>query len=118
VGDVAKDEETGIYLVSITEDEARGTRLKTASSRRVVPVHPELVKLGFLEVVSECPTTAEKAAPLFPLLTHRWRSMSRGAKEMDGRCGLRALSEAFGKVTYRGLDLSNLHSAQGLPCRR
>jgi len=166
-GDVTKDEETGIWLISITEDEARGTRLKTASSRRVVPVHPELVKLGFLEVVSECRTTGGKAAPLFPLLTRgprgsyaegwsKWfgryiRSVgltnrarvfhsfrhgfkdalrragvsedlndaltghsgggvgrSYGAKDMERRFGLRALSEAVVKVHYRGLDLSHL----------
>src|SRR5262249_13447494 len=38
------------------------------SSRRVVPVHPELVKLGFLDVVEESRKHGGEAAPLFPLL--------------------------------------------------
>ena len=34
---------------------------------------------------------------------------SYGAKEMERRFGLRALSEAVAKVHYRGLDLSHVH---------
>ena len=34
VGDVVKDEATGVTVIRIVEDEARGRRLKTASSRR------------------------------------------------------------------------------------
>jgi len=37
-----------IWCISIT-DEAEGTSLKTHSSRRVVPLHPELIRLGFVE---------------------------------------------------------------------
>jgi integrase len=66
--DVAIDEATGITIIAITENNERGTRLKTASSRRVVPVHPELVKLGFPNVVEASRTQGGEAAPLFPLL--------------------------------------------------
>ena len=42
------DEVGGVLCLSIT-DEGEGQRLKTAASRRVVPVHPHLVDLGLLE---------------------------------------------------------------------
>lgn len=61
--DVITDEETGIVYLRIAEDEARGRRVKTASSLRVVPVHPELVRLGFLSKVVE-----QEAGQLFPLI--------------------------------------------------
>ena len=67
--DITRDDATGLPIIAITEDEARGTRLKTRSSRRVVPVHPELVRLGFLDVVEECRARSGMSAPLFPLLT-------------------------------------------------
>ncbi len=49
--DVARDDATGCYMLSITEDKQEGKSLKTASSWRTVPVHPELTRLGFLDVV-------------------------------------------------------------------
>jgi integrase len=49
--DVAKDDATGCYMLSITEDKQEGKSLKTASSWRTVPVHPELTRLGFLDLV-------------------------------------------------------------------
>lgn len=68
VDDVREDEGTGIVYFRITEDVELGARLKTTkSSRRIVPVHPELVRLGFLNIVAE----RRKAGPrgqIFPLL--------------------------------------------------
>jgi integrase len=68
VGDVTKDDASGITIITIREDEERGKRLKTASSRRVVPVHPELVKLGFVDLVERRCADSGNSAPLFPLL--------------------------------------------------
>jgi len=65
--DMQKDERTGIHYVVIKEDRERGARLKTKSSRRIVPVHPELVRLGFLDLVAER-RKDEPRAPIFPLL--------------------------------------------------
>jgi hypothetical protein len=48
---VARDDATGCYMLSITEDKQEGKSLKTASSWRTVPVHPELTRLGFLDLV-------------------------------------------------------------------
>ena len=88
VGDVARQDATEITVITITENEERGTRLKTASSRRVVPVHSELIKLGFLDLVKDRRATAGNSAPLFPLLRptearsracrrHHWRRFRR-----------------------------------------
>jgi integrase len=68
VSDVTSDEATGIVFITVTEDHERGTRLKTASSRRVVPVHPELVRLGFLSIVEDSRNRDGENAPLFALL--------------------------------------------------
>ncbi|WBT39952.1 site-specific integrase [Hyphomicrobium sp. DMF-1] len=65
--DVQKDERTGIDYIEIKEDRERGARLKTKSSRRIVPVHPELVSLGFLDVVASRRKDGLRA-PIFPLL--------------------------------------------------
>jgi integrase len=68
VASVAKDEATGVSTIAIVEDEARGVRLKTASSRRIVPIHPELHRLGFLQLVEACRQDRGSGAALFPLL--------------------------------------------------
>ncbi len=67
--DVKTDELTNIHSITITEDPEQGRRLKTPGSRRVVPVHPELVRIGFLEFVEHVRHESGKDARLFPLLT-------------------------------------------------
>jgi hypothetical protein len=47
--DVREDEETGVPLMWFARDTKAGRRLKTKTSERVVPVHPQLVALGFLK---------------------------------------------------------------------
>ena len=67
--DIVTDEETGIVYFRIAEDKARGRKLKTASSRRGIPVHPTLVRLGFLARIVEPRLSGKTApAPLFPEL--------------------------------------------------
>ncbi len=46
VANVIKDEGSGVHFFEITSDEERGVRLKTRSSKRIVPVHPKLVHFG------------------------------------------------------------------------
>lgn len=59
-------QELKAWVIRIVHDEAAGLRLKTASSQRRVPIHKQLVRLGFLRYVS----TAKKLnrMSLFPLL--------------------------------------------------
>jgi integrase len=40
----------GVWFLNITDDDGR--KLKNAQSRRRVPLHPELIRLGFLEYVA------------------------------------------------------------------
>jgi integrase len=46
-------EQDSVPLIFIVADRAAGERLKARASERVVPVHPELVRLGFLDYVAE-----------------------------------------------------------------
>ena len=68
VADVTTDETIGIPTIAIIEDAEKGRRLKTLSSRRVIPVHPELIQLGFLAFVEQVKQVGGGAARLFPLL--------------------------------------------------
>lgn len=43
----------GVPLIFIVADRKAGKRVKSKASERVVPVHPELVRLGFLDYVGE-----------------------------------------------------------------
>jgi integrase len=54
----------GVPFLRITDDDGR--RLKNAQSRRDVPLHPELIRLGFLEHVAQ--VTARPNDPVFPEL--------------------------------------------------
>jgi hypothetical protein len=45
-------EQDGVPVLMIHSD-AEGNRLKTKSARRIVPVHPELIRLGFLDHVEQ-----------------------------------------------------------------
>ncbi|WP_194391685.1 site-specific integrase [Bradyrhizobium sp. CCBAU 51765] len=65
VSDVREDEETGVPLMWFTRDTKAGRRLKTKTSERVVPVHPQLTALGFLEYVAARRKEGERAW-LFP----------------------------------------------------
>ncbi len=63
VDDVREDR--GHWIMHITTEGDGDKSVKTAGSMRVVPVHPELVKLGLLDYHAK---TKEKGAPrLFPL---------------------------------------------------
>lgn len=59
--------EHGCTYLSISDEPESGKRLKSSSSRRRVPVHPELVTLGFLNYVQQQKQASERR--LFPLLS-------------------------------------------------
>ncbi len=65
--DVKTDVATGIVFIDIKEDERQGRRLKNAGSARIVPMHPELKRIGFLTFV-EWTRLVTPQARLFPLL--------------------------------------------------
>jgi integrase len=65
VSDVREDDETGVPLMWFTRDTKAGRRLKTKTSERVVPVHPQLIALGFLKYIAARRKEGDRAW-LFP----------------------------------------------------
>jgi len=67
VADVQRDTSTGAHFLFITEDRKLGRTLKTKPSQRAIPVHRELIKLGFLKFVTDARKRGERAW-LFPAI--------------------------------------------------
>ena len=86
VADVQQESDTGTPLLFITAQASRGKRLKTKASRRVVPIHTQLVKLGFLKFVEDVRSRDGAKAFLFPLVAPD-----------QGRAGVAAYSKWFGR---------------------
>jgi integrase len=89
VSNVQNDAATGTTLIFIVAERKAGKSLKTRSSERVVPIHPELVKLGFLKYVAERRRDGADAW-LFPLIAPE-----------KGRARLSAWSKWFGRYLRR-----------------
>lgn len=72
----------GVWALRIVEtagDAERGPRrLKTESATRVLPLHPELVRLGFLEHVAK--VAPSPGDPLFPDLRPQGKDRKRGPR--------------------------------------
>jgi len=88
--DVRTDELSNIYSIVITEDLEQGRRLKTAGSRRVVPVHPELIRIGFIEFVQRVGGRSMDARRAYSL------SLRRGRAAATGKRGRNGLGATFG----------------------
>jgi integrase len=67
VSDVRQEE--GVWLLDINDK--GGKKVKTANSRRQVPIHPELIRFGFLRYADERRGQDGAAARMFPLLEPR-----------------------------------------------
>jgi hypothetical protein len=94
VADAEPEEEKGTYVLTITEDAARAKALKTEGSARTVPVHSELVRLGWAVFVERIRSKRGGAAWLFPLVS----------PEVPG--GVRAWSKWFNRH-LRALGITN-----------
>jgi integrase len=64
--DVVDDAAVGAVCIYITADSKAGKRLKTKQSARAVPVHPQLMQLGFLEFAEAQAKAHGERAWLFP----------------------------------------------------
>ncbi|MBR1276535.1 site-specific integrase [Bradyrhizobium sp. AUGA SZCCT0283] len=84
VSDIREDSETRVPLMWFTRDTKAGRRLKTKSSERVVPVHPQLVKIGFLNYVAERRKDGEQAW-LFPTVAPDQKGALRAWAKWWGR---------------------------------
>jgi integrase len=89
VSNVEEDAPTGTPLIFIVAERKAGKSLKTRSSERVVPIHPQLVKLGFLKFVAERRRDGADAW-LFPLIAPE-----------KGRASISAWSKWFGRYLRR-----------------
>jgi integrase len=72
--DIGREDAT--WFVRITETEGR--RLKTDNAERVVPLHPEAIRLGFLEYVAQIAPRPDD--PLFPDLEPQGQDRKRGPR--------------------------------------
>jgi len=94
VNDVRADRDNWIMdITETTDDDDESVKsVKTEGSRRVVPVHQELVKLGFLDYLAE--TKRAGHARLFPLAARNSRGQmiadfSREFGRYLGKIGLK-----------------------------
>jgi hypothetical protein len=69
VEDVKRDALTGVRFFTVIEDEEEGRSVKTEGSVRAIPIHSELVRIGFLEFVEHVRKSGGQSARLFPKLT-------------------------------------------------
>lgn len=58
--DVIKDDESGIYYIRITDEEESKKKVKTIAAKRIVPLHPKLIELGFLDYVDHARSVITK----------------------------------------------------------
>jgi integrase len=66
--DVKLDAASGGRFITVIEDADVGKSVKTDSSVRAVPIHSELVRIGFLEFVDHVRQSEGSSARLFPKL--------------------------------------------------
>jgi integrase len=96
-GDVAVEQ--GIYFIDVNDNggAAIGKSVKTASSRRRIPVHPVLAKLGFIEFASAVPVD-QRLFPDIPIGPAHQRH--RHASKMFNRLLIRAEIKGAKKVWH------------------
>ena len=69
VEDVKTDAALGVRFMTVIEDEEEGRSVKTERSVRAIPVHSELIRIGFLDFVDHVRRSCGQSARLFPKLT-------------------------------------------------
>lgn len=114
-------EEQGIHCMRITTD-SDGQSLKTAASRRLVPIHPDLVALGLIERVERLRRAEEER--LFPEMRIDGRagagnSVSKGFGYYLSRLGIRP-RRSNGRLGFHSLRKTVVQELQasGLPADR
>lgn len=105
----------GIETIAILDDDI-GKRLKTTASRRIVPIHSTLIRLGFLDYVSS--VTAGRLFPELPDNTARpgdfGKEASRKFTDYRRKCGVGEKSERSNKTfhSFRSTLISALRKAE------
>lgn len=106
--DIVQDEKTGIWYFSFDDagDSAENVEksLKTESSRRIVPIHSQLLALGFLNYIERIKAGGHKLT--FPKWQPRY-----GRASIDAKQWFTNYIESIGlKDTTPGARLSGFHS--------
>lgn len=74
----------GVWIIHITDDGHQMKRVKTDSGRRMIPLHPKLIDLGFLDYVESVGEFGSSSIPasgfLFPYLTYSEKNGFGGAQ--------------------------------------
>lgn len=112
VEDIRHDPQHGHYLYIHNAEERK---VKTASSWRQVPLHPELVKLGFLEYVKQV-----KAGRLFPTLKpDKYGKLATTFSTWFGRyldqLGITDESKVFHSFRHSFIAVCKQKAAAGIP---
>jgi integrase len=92
---MTEDEATGTPLMFIVSDRKTRRRLKTKPSERVIPIHSQLIELGFLKFVAERRSESLDAW-LFPLVS-----------PATGRAGIKAWSKWWGNYLRKRVGVTN-----------
>ncbi|HKD30993.1 MAG TPA: site-specific integrase [Xanthobacteraceae bacterium] len=105
VADVGEDEATEHWTLSIHTDRQAGKTLKTTGSARTIPLHPELIRLGFLTLVEAARKRGGNDAWLIPAVAPKGGNIKAWTKWFrryldrlgitDERKGLHSLRHNF-----------------------
>lgn len=104
VADVAQTD--GVWCLDINAEE--GKRLKTENSRRLVPVHSELIRLGFLDYVQDIRDAGHTS--LWPVLHLNDEKPSNGFSRWFNETPRKAVKDSEGKP----VDIPDFHSLRHL----
>ena len=78
VHDIAQDGDTGLWTIRFDREDDK--KIKTVSSIRRVPVHPQLISLGFLDFVASRHRVVGPSGSLWPGFEDRGKMASRANK--------------------------------------
>lgn len=104
VADVAQTD--GVWCLDINAEE--GKRLKTENSRRLVPVHTELIRLGFLDYVQDIRDAGHTS--LWPTMHLNEEKPSLGFSRWFNETPRKAVKDSEGKP----VDIPDFHSLRHL----
>lgn len=95
----------GVQVISINND-AKGKKLKTKAGKRLIPIHPELVRLGLLERVKNL--RDQRQLRFFPELTERRDGYGQTVSKWFGRyrkrCGITEEGKVFHSFRHTVVD--------------
>jgi integrase len=108
--------EHGIHVIQVRPDQDTGTRLKTRHSRRTVPIHPELVRIGLLDHAQAMRAAGHDR--LFPELPRDRRGsysghFQRWANRFLDRAGAKGERQSFHSLRHTSTDALRRAEATG-----